>query len=50
MRDGQVEVELNEPYAPRLLPVSAVQVECNLYDEEALARVEALTALTVSGV
>ena len=41
--DGQVEVELNEPYAPRLLPMSAVQVECNLYDEEALARVEAPT-------
>src|SRR5262245_666498 len=44
--DGHVDVELNEPFAPRLLPVGGVRVECNLYDEDALERVE---ALTVSG-
>jgi peptide/nickel transport system ATP-binding protein len=37
-----VDVRLNEPYPPRLLPVERVQVECNLYDEEALGRAEAL--------
>jgi oligopeptide/dipeptide ABC transporter ATP-binding protein len=44
--DGYVGIELNEPYAPRLLPVSGVQVECNLYDEDALRQVE---TLAVSG-
>jgi len=41
--DGYVDVELNAPYAPRLLPVGGVQVECNLYDEDALRQVETLT-------
>ena len=44
--ERHVEVELNEPYAPRLLPVGSVQVECNLYDEDALQQVE---TLAVSG-
>jgi peptide/nickel transport system ATP-binding protein len=44
--DGYVEVELNAPFAPRLLPVGRVQVECNLYDEDALRQVE---TLAVSG-
>jgi peptide/nickel transport system ATP-binding protein len=44
--DGFVEVELNAPFAPRLLPVGSVQVECNLYDEDALRQVE---TLAVSG-
>jgi oligopeptide/dipeptide ABC transporter ATP-binding protein len=35
---GHVDVELKEPYAPRLLPVDGVEVECNLYDEDALGR------------
>ena len=41
---GHVDVELNEPYAPRLLPVDGVQVECNLYDEDALGRAGTLAA------
>jgi oligopeptide/dipeptide ABC transporter ATP-binding protein len=41
---GHVDVELNEPYAPRLLPVDGVQVECNLYDENALGRAGTLAA------
>jgi len=41
--DGYVDVEMNAPYAPRLLPVGGVQVECNLYDEDALRQVETLT-------
>ena len=41
---GYVDVELNEPYAPRLLPVDRVQVECNLFDEEALDRAKAVPA------
>ncbi len=44
--DGYVEVELNAPFAPRLLPVGRVQVECNLDDEDALRQVE---TLAVSG-
>jgi oligopeptide/dipeptide ABC transporter ATP-binding protein len=32
-----VEIEWWEPIAPRLLPSGAVEVECHLYDEEALA-------------
>jgi oligopeptide/dipeptide ABC transporter ATP-binding protein len=41
--DRHVDIELNEPYAPRLLPVERVQVECNLFDEEALRLAEALS-------
>jgi oligopeptide/dipeptide ABC transporter ATP-binding protein len=37
-----VNVVLNEPYAPRLRPVERVQVECNLFDNEALRRAEEL--------
>ena len=40
--DRHVDVELNEPYPPKLLPVNGVQVECNLFDENALGRAEAL--------
>jgi oligopeptide/dipeptide ABC transporter ATP-binding protein len=36
--DRHVDVEMMDPFAPRLLPVERVQVECNLYDEEALQR------------
>jgi oligopeptide/dipeptide ABC transporter ATP-binding protein len=32
-----VEIEWWEPIAPRLLPSGAVEVECHLYDDEALA-------------
>jgi oligopeptide/dipeptide ABC transporter ATP-binding protein len=41
--DG-VEIEWNEPVAPRLLPVGAVEVECHLYDDEALRKAEELRA------
>ena len=40
--DRDVEIELNEPYPPKLLPVNGVQVECNLFDENALGRAEGL--------
>ncbi len=36
--DSAVDVVLREPFAPTLRPVDRVQVECNLYDEEALRR------------
>ena len=36
--DRHVDVEMMDPFAPRLLPVERVHVECNLYDEEALQR------------
>jgi len=39
-----VEVEWHEPLAPRPLPVGDVEVECHLYDEDALARAESLRA------
>ena len=42
--ERHVDVELNEPYAPRLLPVDGVQVECNLFDEEALERAQVVAA------
>jgi oligopeptide/dipeptide ABC transporter ATP-binding protein len=32
----QVDVEWHDPVAPRLLPAGEVEVECHLYDEEAL--------------
>jgi len=35
--DGHVEIEWHEPVEPRLLPAGSVQVECHLYDQEALA-------------
>jgi peptide/nickel transport system ATP-binding protein len=42
--EKQVAIELNEPFAPRLLPVNGVEVECNLYDEAALGLAETLAA------
>jgi oligopeptide/dipeptide ABC transporter ATP-binding protein len=39
--DGEnVEIEWHEPLEPRLLDVGSVQVECHLYDEDALAEAE----------
>jgi len=35
--NGHVEVDWYEPVEPRLLPTGSVEVECHLYDEEALA-------------
>jgi oligopeptide/dipeptide ABC transporter ATP-binding protein len=35
--DGHVEIDWHEPVEPRLLPAGPVEVECHLYDEEALA-------------
>jgi peptide/nickel transport system ATP-binding protein len=42
--EGHVEVEFNESLDPRPLPAGAVQVECHLYDGEALQRAEAAKA------
>ena len=42
--DDHVEIEWFEPIEPRLLPAGAVQVECHLYDEEALQEAERRTA------
>jgi peptide/nickel transport system ATP-binding protein len=39
---SHVDVELSDPYPPRLRPVERVQVECNLFDDEALRQAEAL--------
>jgi peptide/nickel transport system ATP-binding protein len=39
---GSVDVRWHEPLEPRLLPAGEVDVECHLYDEEALARARAL--------
>jgi peptide/nickel transport system ATP-binding protein len=38
--DDNVRIEWWEPVDPRLLPSGSVQVECHLYDEEALAEAE----------
>jgi peptide/nickel transport system ATP-binding protein len=38
--DGHVAIEMHEPVEPRLLPEGDVQVECHLYDEDALAEAE----------
>ncbi|HKP17765.1 MAG TPA: ABC transporter ATP-binding protein [Gaiellaceae bacterium] len=38
--DGYVDIELHEPVDPRLLPAGEVEVECHLYDEEALREAE----------
>lgn len=43
--DGGVEIEWNEPITPRLLPVGDVEVECHLYDNEALSKAEELARL-----
>jgi oligopeptide/dipeptide ABC transporter ATP-binding protein len=42
--EGDVEVEWNDPIEPRLVPAGRVQVECHLYDPEALAAAEAAAA------
>jgi oligopeptide/dipeptide ABC transporter ATP-binding protein len=40
--DRYLDVEFNEPRDPRLLRVDGVQVECHLYDEDALAEAQGL--------
>jgi oligopeptide/dipeptide ABC transporter ATP-binding protein len=46
--DGQhLEIEWFDPVEPRLLPSDDVQVECHLYDEEALAEAERRRAVRV---
>jgi oligopeptide/dipeptide ABC transporter ATP-binding protein len=42
--ERRVDVELNDAFIPRLLPVDGVQVECNLFDEAALNQAAALTS------
>ena len=42
--ERHVDVELNDAFIPRLLPVNGVQVECNLFDEAALGQAAALTS------
>jgi peptide/nickel transport system ATP-binding protein len=43
--DRDVEIVLSDSFTPRLLPVGRVQVECNLFDDEALARADARTVV-----
>jgi peptide/nickel transport system ATP-binding protein len=38
--DAGVALDWHEPMEPRLVPAGAVEVECHLYDEEALAEAE----------
>jgi peptide/nickel transport system ATP-binding protein len=40
--DGAVEIDWHEPLEPRLLRADDVEVECHLYDDDALARAEQL--------
>jgi peptide/nickel transport system ATP-binding protein len=47
--DDGVEIEWHEPLEPRLLPSGDVQVECHLYDPDALAEAERRQA-TKAGV
>jgi oligopeptide/dipeptide ABC transporter ATP-binding protein len=42
--DEHLDVEWNEPLEPRPLDVNGVEVECHLYDEDALRRAEAARA------
>jgi oligopeptide/dipeptide ABC transporter ATP-binding protein len=42
--DGHVDVEFNEALAPRLLSVGSAEVECHLYDPDALAQAERIRA------
>jgi oligopeptide/dipeptide ABC transporter ATP-binding protein len=42
--NGHVDVEFNEPLDPRLLPAGSAQVECHLYDSDALAVAERIRA------
>ncbi|MBA3433121.1 MAG: ABC transporter ATP-binding protein [Actinobacteria bacterium] len=46
--DRYVEIEFHEPVAPRLLPEANVNVECHLYDEDALREAERRRAATAS--
>jgi oligopeptide/dipeptide ABC transporter ATP-binding protein len=40
--DGAVEIEWNQPLEPRLRQAGEVQVECHLYDEDALSQAKRL--------
>jgi peptide/nickel transport system ATP-binding protein len=40
--EKHLDVEFHEPLEPRLLPAGEVEVECHLYDDEALARADAI--------
>lgn len=42
--DRHMEIRFVDAYVPRLQPVERVQVECNLFDEDALRQAEALRA------
>jgi oligopeptide/dipeptide ABC transporter ATP-binding protein len=44
--ENHVDLAFNEPIEPRLLPVGSAQVECHLYDPEALAEAESIRAGT----
>jgi peptide/nickel transport system ATP-binding protein len=43
--DRDVEIVLSDSFTPRLLPVGRVHVECNLFDDDALARADARTVV-----
>jgi len=45
--EKHVEIEFHQPVEPRLLPVGGAQVECHLYDEDALREAEGRRTLTV---
>ena len=47
--DGRVEVDFQEPVEPRLLPAGSVEVECHLYDEEALAEAARRRSVSIPG-
>jgi oligopeptide/dipeptide ABC transporter ATP-binding protein len=40
--NGDLDIDWHEPLEPRLLPADDVEVECHLYDDDALARAEQL--------
>jgi oligopeptide/dipeptide ABC transporter ATP-binding protein len=44
--ENHVDLAFNKPIEPRLLPVGSAQVECHLYDPEALAEAESIRAGT----
>jgi peptide/nickel transport system ATP-binding protein len=47
--EGHVELEFHEPLEPRPLPAGDVEVECHLYDDEALRQAEALKSAAGDG-
>jgi len=47
--DGRVELDFEEPVEPRLLPAGSVEVECHLYDEEALAEAARRRSVSIPG-